>query len=430
MGFILQLIIFLKPWLGSVSLDQFPFRDWKDAPIETQLSTTLMGYVDAGFVLFSAVYLYRHQESLRSLPFRRIWFVFLGLLLITSVAIAPLPLFALRRLVKVSVFFSMYALTFVLVKKDPSYMGGYLKWLLRSAWIPVLYGLGDFAAHAERSWAAISNREYREYSTFLHANPFAYFCVVILLVVVVLWRYRPENVDPRPKWALAVLAILVLFALASTGTRAAIAGAFVAYLLTIRISWRFKIATISLAVIALLQIPTFSNPIKAVGQVALGSQPTLGSAMLDVVKQTDKDELEHTSELIGRVLIWTDMMDGLRGHYLLGHGLSSSAKYFEEETGLFLNSHNDYITLMFETGISGLFLYWSVLVGIAWLLVRHRRGLVSSSLPGLLADGALFLIVFLGVASFTDNLFVDIYSTPLIWSFLGAATASVFPRPA
>src|SRR5690242_16743678 len=307
---LLYLFVFTKTWLGSLSLDHFPFRDWKDVSVDELLSTTVMGYVDAGFVLFSAIYLYRHREFLQSLPYRRLWFVFLGLLLIGSVVIAPAPLFALRRLVKVCVFFSMYALTFVLVRKDPSYASGYLKWVLRSAWIPVVYGLGDFAANTEYSWAAISNRGYREYSTFLHANPFAYFCVVILVVLAILWRYRPETERPRRKWPLAVLAVLLLLAIASTGARAAIAGALVAYLFATRLDWRFKVATICVATVALLQIPNFSEPIKAVGRAAFGSQRTLTSAMLDVVDQSDRDEFEHSSELIGRVIIWIDMSEG------------------------------------------------------------------------------------------------------------------------
>ena len=430
MGFLLQLFVFLKPWLGSLSLDHFPFRDWKDVSVDTLLSTTLMGYVDAGFVLLTVIYLYWHREFLQLLPYRRLWFVFLGLLLIGSVVIAPAPLFALRRLVKVFVFFSMYALTFVLVRKDPSYASGYLKWVVRSAWIPVVYGLGDFAANTEYSWAAISNREYREYSTFLHANPFAYFCVVILVVLAILWRFQPETERPRRKWPLGLLAILLLLAIASTGARAAISGALVAYLFATRLSWRFKVATVCVATIVLLQVPNFSDPINAVGQVALGRQPTLTSAMLDVVDQSDKDEFEHASELIGRVAIWINMTDGIRGYYLFGHGLDSSARFFERETGLFLDSHNDYITLTFETGLSGLVLYWAILIGIARLLFRQRRELARGSLPGHLADGALFLIVFLVVISLTDNLFVDIYSTPLIWSFLGAATGNLVPKPA
>jgi len=429
MSILLHLFIFTKTWLGALSLSEFPFRDFKDAAVEAQLTTTLTGYLDAAFVLFSAAYLYPRRESLLELPCRRLWTLFLILLLIAAVFIAPSPLLALRRFVKVLVFLSIYAVMFVRAREADSNTLTSLKWILRSAWIPVLYGIGDFLAHAELSWTAISNRDYREYSTFMHANPFAYFCVIVLLVAVILWRYRPE-IPVQRKTFLVVLSALVLIALVTTGTRGAILGAFIAFLLAIRSSWKLKIATASLAVIALFQVPTFANPVKAVGALALGNQDSLADAMLQTAEEIHEDDLEHTSELASRLLIWKTMIDGVGEHYLLGHGMNSAATFYEAESGLFLNPHNDYILLTFETGLCGLVLYWWILLGVGIVLIKRRKALLPSSLPGLLSDAGLFLIFFLAVISFTDNLFVDDYNTPLIWSILGAASGTVLRRTA
>jgi O-antigen ligase len=427
---LLYFFVFTKPWLGALSVSEFPFRNFKEAPAGAEVSTALTGYIDAAFVLFSAIYLYKHRESARLLPCRWRWFVFLILLLLTSLLIAPSPLFALRRLVKVMVFFSMYAVAFILAREKPSGTVAYLKWVLRSAWIPVLYGVGNFIAHAKPSWSAISDREYREYSTFLHANPFSYFCIIALVVVAILWRYRPEGVRQQRKIYLAFPAILIAAAILTTGARAAIVGALTAYLLAIRSSWKLKVVVACLALVALAHVPAFANPIKALGQVTLGSRDSVAAAIVEVASELNTDRLQHTSELTGRLLIWSTMYDGLEGHYTFGRGLGYSAWFYEEETGVFLNAHNDYITLMFETGIFGLLLYWSILVGVAWLLLQQRRGLATSSLPGLLADAGLFLIGFLAFVSFTDNLFVDNYNTPFIWSILGAATGSILPKRA
>lgn len=426
---LLYFFVFTRPWLGALSLSEFPFRDFKQAAaVQAQSPTTLTGYVDAAFVLVSVIYLYRHRESTRLLPYRRRWFVFLTLLLLTSLLIAPFPLLALRRLVKVGVFFSMYAVAFIRARENQAGTVAYLKWLLRSAWVPVVYGLGDFIIHAGLSWTAISNREYREYSTFLHPNPFAYFCVIAILVLAILWRYRPESLRPHGKLYLAFLAVLAAAAILTTGTRAAILGPFTAYLLVIRTSWKVKVATACVAIIALLQMPTFVSPIRAIGQVTLGNEGGVTDAMVEVAHELQSEELEHTGELASRLLIWSTMADALEGHYAFGRGLGYSALFYEEETGELLFSHNDYITLTFETGICGLVLYWSILIGVAWLLLQQRKGLAPGSLPGLLADAGLFLIVFLAFVSFTDNLFIDSYNTPLIWGLLGAATGTILPK--
>jgi hypothetical protein len=60
---------------------------------------------------------------------------------------------------------------------------------------------------------------------------------------------------------------------------------------------------------------------------------------------------------------------------------------------------------------------------------EHRSSggfwLSRSGLPGLLADAALFLVIFGALVPFTDNLFVDNHSTPLICGLLGAASGTI-----
>jgi hypothetical protein len=428
---LLYFVVFTKPWLGALSLSEFPFRDFKRAmEVQTQLPTALTGYVDAAFVLFSVIYLYRHRESARLLPYRRLWFVFLALLLLTSLFVARFPLIALRRLVKVGVFFSMYAVAFIRARESQSGTVAYLRWVLRSAWVPVLYGLGNFIIHANLSWTAFSNRDYREYSTFLHANPFAYFCVIALVVVAILWRYRTGSLRQQGKMNLVLPAVLLAAAILATGTRAAILGCLTAYLLIIRTSWKLKATTACVALVVLLQVPTFINPVQAIGQVTLSNGGSVSEAMVEVAHQFGTEDLEHTGELAGRLLIWSTMTTALEGHYAFGHGLGSSAWFYEEERGEFYYAHNDYITLLFETGVCGLVLYWSILIGVAWLLIQQRGRFAFGSLPGLLVTAGLFLIVFLGFVSFTDNLFVDNYNTPLIWGLLGSATGTILPKRA
>jgi len=426
----LYFFVFTKPWLGALSLSEFPFQDFKDVAQESVPSTGLTGYVDAAFVVFSGLYLYNHRQSLRLLPYRRLWVTFLALLLVSSLFITPFPVLGLRRLVKVVVFFSMYAVAFILAREKPSGTVAYLKWLVRSAWVPVLYGVGNFVAHAKLTWAGIANREYREYSTFLHANPFAYFCIIVLVIVFTLWRYHPRCQYQHGRLHLAFLAVLTVAAVIMAGARAAILASFAAYLLLSRSSWKLRVASACLGVIALLQAPTFVNPVSALGQVTLNNGRGVAETLVEAGRGLDTEQFEHTGELAGRFLIWSTMILSLEGHYAIGRGLAYSSLFYENETGEFYYSHNDYLTLMFETGIFGLLLYWSILVGVAWLLLRQRKGLAPGSLPGLLADAGLFLIAFLALVSCADNLFVDSYNTPIIWSILGAATGSIPPKRA
>jgi O-antigen ligase len=425
MEWLLYFFVFTKPWLAALSLSEFPFRTFKDVQPGSLSSTGLTGYVDAAFLVFSLIYLYRNREPLQLLPYRRLWYLFLGYLLFTSLFIAPFPWFALRRVVKVGVLFSIYAVAFLRARESQFGTVTYLKWILRSAWIPVLYGVGNYLGHADLSWTRFSNREYREYSTFYHANPFAYFCVVILVLSVMLWYYRPGGRAEDGRLRLATLGILTTAALLTTGARAALLGSFVAYIIILRRGWKVKAATACVGILVLLQMPTFANPIKAFGQLTLNRGESVSEAMNDVAHDLVAEDIEHTGELAGRLLVWSTETAALEGHYAFGYGLGYSAFFYEQESGEFVYSHNDYLTLTFETGLCGLTLYWSILIGVAWLLLGQRKGLSPDSLPGLLAGAGLFLIVFLAVVSCTDNLFIDVYSVPLIWSILGAATGSV-----
>lgn len=417
---LIRIFVITKPWLGSLSFQHFPFRDWQNAPPEQQLVTSISGYFDLAVALISVVYLYRHRAALSRLPARRTWIIFLLFLLVSAVLISPSTTFALRRWVKILVFACLYAVGFVLARANTSNALSYVRSLATAAWIPILYGTASFLSRADLTWTAIANRDYREYSTFLHANPYAYFCVLALLACSVIWKYNRLHHKPT-SWRTRALAVLLPLALLTTGARAAVIGAIFSYVLAVRGRVIRKVALAALGMAVLWHLPTFANPVRELSSLVFGTEVSASDQLTDVASEISRDEVEHTSEISTRLLIWATMLDQLDGHYLVGRGLGSSALSYEEVTGTFLNAHNDYIGLTFEIGLSGLFLYGFTLTLVAARLGTVRKMTEAGSLQVLLADAALFCVIYLAVISLTDNLFVDDYNSPLIWGLLGTS---------
>lgn len=419
--------IFVKPWLGALSVEPFPFRSWKGTTTEEQLATSLVGYLDLLLVILAAIYVYRRWEQFKTLPLLRTWLVFLGLLLVNCIVVSDQPLYSLRKFLKVLVFFFLYASMYLSVTENRERAVGYVRAILWAAWIPVTYGLVSFLVNAELNWTALANRDYREYSTFIHANPYAYFCVIGLLAARTLWVVRSKRPEGHPGLWVLVLSLLMFLAILSAGARIALATLVIGYVVAGRRKMLTRGAAVAIAVYLLLKVPTFANPVQAVAGLALGGEGPSVEALMDVSEQVSETDLEHTGELAGRLFIWYTMLQELGGDYAFGRGLGSSGFTYEELTGLFLNPHNDYILLAFEVGIGGLVLYWAILIALGRRAWWRRRESVAESREGAFADAVVFCIVFMAVVSLTDNMFVENTTNPMVWGLLGAGTALAGP---
>ncbi len=60
----------------------------------------------------------------------------------------------------------------------------------------------------------------------------------------------------------------------------------------------------------------------------------------------------------GRLVMWVPMMDKIPDSLLLGHGFDSSTEFIQNYISWITHPHNDYLRILFDLGIMGLFLFF------------------------------------------------------------------------
>ncbi|MFN7965637.1 MAG: O-antigen ligase family protein [Acidobacteriota bacterium] len=135
----------------------------------------------------------------------------------------------------------------------------------------------------------------------------------------------------------------------------------------------------------------------------------------------------------GRILIWRGYLrayaSGSPQVLLFGHGIGSSLEIIPQYIGVALGAHNEYIHILFEYGIVGLFLYMGFIITLirqCYLIYRARDGLALS--PESRSFVGIFLWFFLSY-SLSEEIFgwgINQLGTRIyVLAFVGMTLASM-----
>jgi putative inorganic carbon (HCO3(-)) transporter len=320
---------------------------------------------------------------------RNIWLPFL-LICAAAVLYSPLEVDAARRALIYACYFSIFGLSFAVVKSERDALL-FLKLVIVSSVLPVLYGLLQTFADIDRFEPDVS----RIQSTFSHPNIFAFYLLAVTGVILFLASSNRIRISGRLRLLLSLYLIPLLIVLIMTKTRSAWIGCFLLFVVYGLSHDRRVLLLVLIATPLALAIPAVNERIMNL--------------------TTENDYIGGPAVFLNsyawRQLLWDDTFVYIWREPIFGYGLHSfpfySAQFFyPTPNGTY--AHNDYIQVLFETGLVGLIAFlWIFCRCFAWLIPRWRfdRG-------GVTAAAAIMMMYM--ICSYSDNLLEYL---PYQWEF-------------
>jgi putative inorganic carbon (hco3(-)) transporter len=324
----------------------------------------------------------------RSTPtgLRNIWLPFLFVCAI-AVLYSPLPFDAVRRLFVYVCYFSIFGLAFVVVKSERDVLF-FLKLVVLSSLLPVLYGL--FQTFSGSGWFDDS----RIQSTFSHPNMLAFYLLAVIGIILFLSATERARITGRLRLFLNLYLIPILIVLIMTKTRSAWIGCFALFL-------GYGLAYDRRVLVPVLIAATLTFAI-----------PVVSERIFELTSQNDYigESAVTLNSYAWRKLLWADALTYIWQQPILGYGLHSfpfySAEFFSPAPGAY--AHNDFIEVLFETGLVGLTAFlWIFVRCFAWLIPRRRFD------SGGFITAATIMAAYL-ICSYSDNLMEYL---PYQWEF-------------
>lgn len=308
---------------------------------------------------------------------RNIWLPFL-LICAIAVLYSPLQFDATRRVFIYVCYFSLFGLAFVVVKSERDVLL-FLKLVVISSVLPVVYGLFEILSGID--WFD----ESRIRSTFSYPNMFSFYLLAVSGVILFLTTTERIRITGRLRLFLTLYLIPLLIVLMMTKTRSAWIGCFMLFFLYGIAHDRRVLIPVLLAAPLALAIPAVNERIMEL--------------------MSENDYIGGPAVLLNsyawRKLLWDDTFVYIWQHPIFGYGLHSfpfySAEFFSPAPGG-TYAHNDYLQVLFETGLVGLIAFlWIFWRCFTWLISRWRFEKVGATAAA--AIMAAYLI-----CSYSDNL--------------------------
>ncbi len=318
---------------------------------------------------------------------RSAWLPFL-LICAAAVLYSPQQFDAARRVLIYASYFSIFGLSFVIVRSEHD-AARFLKVVILSSVLPVLYGL--FATISGIDWSD----ESRIQSTFSHPNMFAFYLVAVIGIIFFLLATERIRITDQLRLLLYVYLIPLLVVLIMTKTRSAWIGCFVLFFGYGVVYDRRVLALLLIAAPVAFVIPAVNERIMS---LMMANDYIGGPAVV-------------LNSFAWRQLLWERAFVYIWQQPIFGYGLHSfpfySAEFFyPTPEGTY--AHNDFIQVLFETGVVGLiaflWIFWRCSI---WVLQRWRAD------KGGVTAAAALLLAYLTL-SFSDNLLEYL---PCQWGF-------------
>ena len=228
-----------------------------------------------------------------------------------------------------------------------------------------------------------------------HQNPFAFYLTAAILISFVRWTTRRQA---RYLLLCAICGgwmVLTITRIAFLATIVALLAAGITGAIATR---RVRVLAGALSVALLLSIP-FAPPVL---ERSFGFVPT----PLELVGLlTDPEALFTAMNWEGRMVFWAVVFNAFLASPIFGLGLGASTFVLRLNFPVFTNPvvHNDYLRLLSEAGLIGVFLF--TLAMAAWLVVAFRAARLDDRTVREYALPAVGCLAALAIIGLTDNAF-------------------------
>ena len=246
-----------------------------------------------------------------------------------------------RGLLKWSSAFGAYALLQV-DKPDARRLRLLLGLIIGSAVVPLLYGGYQLVNGTGRQ--NLLHGGLRIQSTFDHPNDYGFYLVVVIVAAWGLYNV----LEGRARLLVTGLAVACLGSVALTLSRSAYAALGFVILV---VGWKHRRLLLGLAVFG--------------GAIVLAI-PRVVTRVTDLLNPRTGDN--HGNSLLGRLSIWSGEFEQFRQRPFTGHGWGFTLASQDKA------SHNDYLRLMVEGGIFGLFTIVALMISVLRNALHAARG--------------------------------------------------------
>ena len=337
--------ILLRPVLNVDYLEGLKFIYANDAlsvlqkgHLDSTIGTPLQSILTFVWVLLFGFYFIRESKSLHIL-FRDCVFI----LFVVWIVIGVLSFIVrgnaetnfIKTLMELMNLLFVYGIV-VIDTKECSYIR-ILYLLVCSSIVPILIALYGLIAYLP-SFDDLLVRGVRSASTFNNKNAFSYFlCLVIYAITVLLM----ENKKSQKHLLLLVYLIIVIITFFTTGSRGALIGATLAFsIVFFRKSIWLLGAVIVLFFILVSNIPAYQ-------------------AILNITKFEPSEVGGDT--FTWRLFVWFTVITNIGDYWPLGIGIGTVLNHMIDQFNIPYDTHNDYLRLLIEYGLIGLFVYLSAI---------------------------------------------------------------------
>ncbi|MDI1360972.1 O-antigen ligase family protein [Methylotenera sp.] len=365
----------------------------------TRFGSFGLGAVLNALVIFMAIIaIIQHPIPARKV-FCQTWLSFL-LIALMSIFFAPEKLTALKYFLVLLSFASTFVLAIVLIKSEEDY-GRWIKAVLLSSVIPVIYGFIDLA---NGGYNGQESEGLRISSTFSHPNVFAFYLVLMISLSFYCYKTKAAYISVFIRRTLPIYIFILLALLVLTKTRTAWVSCAAFFTMYALIYERKYLLYILLAPILAFMIPEVRDRLLDLGQ---------GNQVINYSK---------LNSYAWRKLIWHDGLSFMsRSHYFFGYGLEAfkerSVDFFTMSGGKKMDAHSVYVQLFFETGIFGLVTYIWLHIKTATLLAPFYKK------NKLMIFTMIMLLLEFAFEAYADNMLSYLSYIWYMWFVLGAVYA-------
>jgi O-antigen ligase len=259
----------------------------------------------------------------------------------------------------------------------------WFKTSLLPASLAILQSLAGFGVVVKEE---IGSSLTRGYGLTSHPNFLAYYLVMLLLVVTILYFEKELKIQPIVFYSIASLNIIALIL---TFSRTALGGLLIGLAMYFFKKYPKRLLILPFFLIGVLFIPG------------------VGTRLLEIF---DFDSLVYDSSFAWRLGNWSRILNllDLRG-LLLGNGFKSILYYVNYAP------HNEYIGFIFESGLIGAFAFFIFLISLLVKSILTYRN--ESVFRNHLLAGIILIIVSL-IMAFTDNFYSVPSSIFYFWLYL------------
>lgn len=338
-------------------------------------------------------------ENPRAVP-KKVMTLWLGFFACTlgGIALSPVPGDAFRLFLTWLSNFAIFVSAFyvILRVKDFRYCARLMLW---SSFLPAAYSLVDIALN-------LRGGDFRLKSTFMHANIYAFYLMLVILFGFYLLKDARSRMPPARRAWLSIYVLMLLAMLVLTQTRSAWAACLVVFAAYgVMFERRYLLYLAGISVLALMV-------------------PAVHDRLMDLATGNTVAHQAKLNSFAWRVALWKSALEWMSPkQYLLGYGIGAFREnapvFFKFSAGIKWDAHNVFVQWFFDVGALGLLTFLWIYARLMYLL----RPLFS--IDRLAAFVTYSLIIGYLLVSFSDNMMFYLSYNWYFWFAVGSACALV-----